>query len=102
MPEKEYIIFYDESDNYGKYYSDKDFEGLRDQEVEIIATHEVFQAQVEKYNDIGENIASYSDYCELCLEDIAGKLLLNTKNRLIYSFSKHRGEQLTDHLGYAR
>lgn len=87
-----------------KYYCNKDLEGAHDAEVDIIATKEVFLAQVEKYNDIGESleeIASYSDYQELRPADIAGKLLLDSVNRLLYSFGKHKGKLVTDHLAYA-
>lgn len=87
-----------------KYYCNKDLEGAHDAEADIIATKEVFFAQVEKYNDIGgniEEIASYSDYRELRPADIAGKLLYDTDNKLIFSFGKHKGKFVTDHLDYA-
>ncbi len=87
-----------------KYYCNKDLEGAHDAEVDIIATKEVFLAQVEKYNDIGENIeeiATYSDYRELCPADISGKLLLDAENNLIYSFGPHRGKKVTEELGFA-
>lgn len=46
-------------------------------------------------------IATYSNYNELRQADISGKLLFDPVNNLIYTFGKHSGKLVTDHLIYA-
>ena len=88
-----------------RFYCNQELEGAHDAENDIRATKDIFLAQIERYDDIGENleeIAAFSTYNPNRPADITGKLLYNEEGNLIFNFGKHSGALVTDHLDYAR
>ena len=88
-----------------RFYCNQELEGAHNAENDIRATKEVLFAQVERYNEIGNNVQSLSDFSQYSTNrfaDITGKLIYNANNDLLFNFGKHRFEKVIDNTDYAK
>ena len=75
-----------------RFYCDKDLEGAHSANADTRATYEVLKAQLDKYDDIPqdmEGLAEYSSYGNNV--DFAGRLIYDEKGREVINFGKHKG-----------
>jgi DNA polymerase-3 subunit epsilon len=92
-----------------KFYCDKDLEGAHGAEADTIATYEVFQSQLERYEgqealDMGGNVlttiqndmASIHQLVASNMVDLAGRFVLNDKGVEVFNFGKHKGKPVAD------
>jgi DNA polymerase-3 subunit epsilon len=87
-----------------RFYCNKSITSAHSAEADIIATKEVFLAQIERYSDIGvtvEEIVKFTGSGSRRNVDIAGKLVYNDKNEIVYNFGKHNGKRVKDEKSYA-
>jgi len=80
-----------------KFYCDKDLTDAHSAEADTQATYEIFLAQIERYDDLEndmEKLASYSHHTERA--DFAGFILFNDDKEEIFSFGKYKGQKVTD------
>ncbi|GAB1350996.1 3'-5' exonuclease [Ignavibacteriales bacterium] len=87
-----------------QFYCGKKIVGAHSAEADIVATMEVFLAQLEKYSDIGdspEEIAQYLGAGRTKNADISGKLVFNDRDEIVYNFGKHVGKRVKDEKSYA-
>ncbi|MBU0560430.1 MAG: hypothetical protein KKG93_12775 [Bacteroidetes bacterium] len=87
------------------FYCDRALENAHDAEVVTRAAKEIFLAQLEYYNDIGNNlneISAFSSYDDFRQADISRKLLYNENGQLIFNYGKHRHKLVADHLDHVQ
>ncbi len=77
-----------------KFYCNKNLENAHSAEADTIATFEVLEAQLDKYNDVLENdvkfLADFSSKTKLL--DYAGRIILNDKEEAVFNFGKYKGK----------
>ena len=77
-----------------KFYCEKDLNNAHDAMFDTIATWEVLEKQIEKYNldsDVNR-LADLSRAGNHKIVDMAGRIAINTKGDVIYNFGKHKGK----------
>ena len=80
-----------------KFYCDKELENAHSAEADTLATYEVLKAQIERYDDLENDInflAEYSKHKEFV--DFAGYIAYNEDGDEVFSFGKHRGKRVVD------
>ena len=66
-------------------------------ETDTKATYEILKAQVEKYDDLENNISFLSNFStRRKFADLAGFIVFNEKNQECFSFGKHKGKLVID------
>lgn len=93
-----------------KFYCDKDLENAHSAEADTIATFEILKAQLDRYKDkvfkdrsgrtmvpVVNDVKELSDFSFTSRAvDLIGHIVLNDKNREIFSFGKHKGKAVED------
>jgi len=82
-----------------KFYCNKEIENAHSAEADIIATYEVLKSQLDKYDDLENDIsflAEFSQNNKNKLLDFAGRLAINKKGEPIYNFGKHKDKTIKD------
>lgn len=80
-----------------KFYCGKDLENAHSAEADTMATYEILKAQLEKYDDLENDVNflnQYSTHKERA--DFAGFILYNDEGEEIFSFGKHKGKRVVD------
>lgn len=81
-----------------RFYCNKELSDAHSACADIRATYEVFKAQLERYEDLGnsslDTIAEYSSYNRNV--DLAGRLILDENDDVIVNFGKYKGRKLVD------
>ncbi|MCK9305461.1 MAG: 3'-5' exonuclease [Bacteroidales bacterium] len=77
-----------------KFYCNKKLENAHSAEADTIATFEVLESQLDRYNDVLENdvkfLADFSSKTKLL--DYAGRIILNDKEEAVFNFGKYKGK----------
>ena len=75
-----------------KFYCDKDLVGAHSAEADTLATYEVLEAQIARYDDIGDTVEALAEFSTHGKTvDFAGRIALNDKGEEIFTFGKYRG-----------
>lgn len=83
-----------------KFYCNKEMEGAHDASNDIRATIEVFNAQLERYTDLTNDIDSISEYCETKGRiDAGGKFAYDSDGDEIFTFGQNKNKKVKDNLG---
>ena len=80
-----------------KFYCNKDLTDAHSAEADTKATYEVLEGQLEKYDDLQNDIkwlADFSKHKEFA--DFAGFIRFNKENQEVFSFGKHKGKLVED------
>lgn len=88
-----------------KFYCNKDLEDAHSAEADTLATYEILLAQVDKYDDLENDVNSLSSFSKHGKRaDFAGFILMNDEEQEIFSFGKYKGrtveEVLIENPGY--
>lgn len=90
------IFFKKEPRNLGaayQFYCGKTLENAHSAEADVMATFEVLDAQVGKYDDVPNEIAELSDFSsQNRFADLAGMIHFNEKEQEIFAFGKYKGQ----------
>lgn len=81
------------------FYCNKDLKNAHTAMADAEATWEVLDAQIEKYNDLKDDVDFLSDfsmYGNVKRLDFAGRLGYNKDGVAIYNFGKHKGKTIED------
>ena len=77
-----------------KFYCNKELENAHSAEADTIATFEILEAQLDKYNDVLENdvkfLSEFSTKSKFV--DYAGRIVLDEKDVPTINFGKHKGK----------
>ena len=82
-----------------QFYCGREHEGAHSAESDVLATIDVFYAQLEKYGLTemsSEELALHSNYDREML-DLSGKFSKNEDGEIVFNFGKHRGEPAKNH-----
>ena len=76
---------------YG-FYCDKDLTGAHSAEVDTLATYEVLLAQIEKYDELENNVDFLAEFSQRGgkFADMAGFIRYNEEGKEVLSFGKYR------------
>nr|WP_299201871.1 3'-5' exonuclease [uncultured Brumimicrobium sp.] len=82
-----------------KFYCDKELINAHSAEADVIATYEVLKAQVERYEELENDmdfLAEFSTQNKFKIIDFAGRLAENEKGEPVYNFGKHKGKTIEE------
>ena len=80
-----------------KFYCGKDLEGAHGAEADTRATYEILKAQIEKYDDLQNDIPFLSEFSSYNKNaDFVGRIIFNEDNEEIFNFGKYKGEKVAD------
>jgi len=80
-----------------QFYCGKELEGAHGAEADTNATYEILLAQLDKYDDIENNVDALSEYSTHGERaDFAGFILMNDKKQEIFSFGKYKGRTVEE------
>ncbi|MCK5639012.1 MAG: 3'-5' exonuclease [Flavobacteriaceae bacterium] len=80
-----------------QFYCKKDLENAHSAEADTMATYEILEAQIAKYDDIDNDVDFLSDYSlHQKRADFAGFILFDEDKEEIFSFGKYKGKKVVD------
>ncbi len=80
-----------------KFYCAKDLEGAHGAEADTNATYEVLLSQLDRYEELENNVKSLSEYTtRRHSADFAGFIGYNKEGEEEFSFGKHKGRKVED------
>lgn len=92
-----------------KFYCDKELNNAHSAEADTLATLAVLEAQVERYNEmevrdnLGKKIGNFANDMDRLhsltftkMADLAGRIVYNNKDEIVFNFGKHRGKLVAD------
>ncbi|WP_031425821.1 3'-5' exonuclease [Flavimarina sp. Hel_I_48] len=80
-----------------KFYCQQELTDAHSAEADTIATYEVLKAQLDRYEDLENNMKSLADFsARKKLADFAGFIAYNKDDEEVFSFGKHRGKKVDD------
>jgi DNA polymerase-3 subunit epsilon len=80
-----------------KFYCGEDLENAHSALADTTATFEILEAQLEKYDDLKNDVAFLSEYSTYHKRaDFAGFVLFNDKNEEIFTFGKYKNQKVED------
>ncbi len=88
-----------------KFYCEKDLENAHSAEADTLATYEILKAQLDRYDDLENDIAKLADFSNrFRAVDFAGFIILNKEDKECFSFGKYKNrtveEVLEENPGY--
>jgi DNA polymerase-3 subunit epsilon len=80
-----------------KFYCGLDLNNAHSAEADTKATYEVLKAQLDKYDDLINDITFLSDFSSQSRNvDFAGRIVYNEKNEEVINFGKYKGQLVAD------
>lgn len=75
-----------------KFYCNESLENAHSAEADTKATYEILKAQLDRYEDLENNIKTLSEFTTRKKSvDFAGFIALNKEGKEVFSFGKHKG-----------
>ena len=80
-----------------KFYCGKDLENAHSAEADTFATYEILKSQIEKYDDLENDIDFLSKFSKNGdFVDYAGRVAYNADGLEVFNFGKHKGRSVVD------
>lgn len=80
-----------------KFYCDKSLENAHSAEADTIATWQVLQAQIKRYEQLPNDIKGLHEMSGQGNNvDLAGRFVFNNENIPVFNFGKHKGRPVSD------
>lgn len=80
-----------------KFYCNKEIENAHSAEADIEATFQVFEAQLNRYENLKHDIDFLHDFTRMNENvDLAGRIIFNDKKQEVFNFGKHKGKAVTE------
>ncbi|MBS3914087.1 MAG: 3'-5' exonuclease [Bacteroidetes bacterium] len=80
-----------------RFYCEKELENAHSAEADTIATWAVLKAQLDKYEDIPDDIEGLHRMSgQNNLADLAGRFIYNPDGEVLFNFGKHKGKKVKD------
>lgn len=80
-----------------RFYCDKDLENAHSAEADTTATYEILKAQLDKYDDLDNDIEFLSSYSNrFRAVDFAGFIVLNDDDIEVFSFGKYKNRPVEE------
>lgn len=82
-----------------RFYCNKELVDAHSANGDTQATYEIFKAQLERYNDLPDDIDKLSNFTtQKRTADFAGFLVFNDNNEVVIDFGKHKGKTVMETL----
>lgn len=80
-----------------KFYCQKELNNAHSAKADTEATWEIIQSQLDKYENLEPNIDFLHKFSgQSNLADLAGRLIFNDKQEIVFNFGKHKGKKVED------
>ena len=80
-----------------KFYCGKTLENAHSAEADVLATVEVLDAQVGRYEDLPKDVAGLSEFSfHSKFADLAGMIHFDENNKEIFAFGKYKGQKVKE------
>lgn len=80
-----------------KFYCDKTLENAHSAEADTHATFEIIDAQVGKYQELGNNVDALSEFSyHSKFADLAGNIIYDSEGVEVFNFGKYKGQRVVD------
>ena len=80
-----------------KFYCDRNLDDAHSAEADTRATYEVLKAQLDRYDDLENDIEFLAEYSSRGRSaDFAGCILYNDKEEEIFGFGKYKGQSVVE------
>lgn len=80
-----------------KFYCSKEIKNAHSAEADILATLEVFEAQLERYPELAQDVDFLHKFTAMNNNvDLAGRIVFNDKKEEVFNFGKHKGRTVTE------
>lgn len=80
-----------------KFYCDCDLEGAHSAANDTRATYEVFKAQIERYDDLENDMEFLAKYTRMGNSiDLSGRIVEGKNGEMEFNFGKHKGKRVVD------
>ncbi len=80
-----------------KFYCDKKLENAHTAEADVKATYEVLKAQIERYDDLKNDVNQISKFSsQKKTADFAGMIVFNNKGKETFNFGKNKGKTVEE------
>ncbi len=80
-----------------QFYCGKELKDAHSAEADTLATYEILLAQLEKYEDLENDIKSLSEYStHQKRADFAGFIMFDEDNDEVFTFGKYKGKKVTE------
>lgn len=80
-----------------KFYCNKDLENAHTAAADTQATYEVLLSQIEKYDDLKNDIEFLSNFSHhMKFVDFAGRIAYNKEGKEVFNFGKHKGKTVEE------
>lgn len=80
-----------------KFYCSKDLDNAHSAKADTEATWEIIQSQLDRYSNLEPNIDYLHKFSgQNNLADLAGRLVYNDKQEVVFNFGKHKGKRVED------
>lgn len=80
-----------------QFYCNKNLDNAHSAKADTVATYEVLLGQLEKYDDLENDINALSSLSKNPNQvDFANRLVKNDKGEILFNFGKHKGKKVVD------
>lgn len=80
-----------------KFYCDKEIVNAHSAEADIMATFDVFSAQLDRYPDLKKDVDALHQFTMMNQNvDLAGRIVYNDKKQEVFNFGKHKGKTVDE------
>lgn len=80
-----------------KFYCNKSLENAHSAEADIIATYEILEKQLERYDELQNDMNFLHEFSSRSNNvDLAGRIVFNNKGVEVFSFGKHKDKPVED------
>jgi len=80
-----------------KFYCQKDLTNAHSAEADTMATYEILEAQIEKYEEINGDVEFLSEFSNRQrVADFAGFIAFNKEDEEVFTFGKYKGRRVED------
>ncbi|HEU4717872.1 MAG TPA: 3'-5' exonuclease [Bacteroidia bacterium] len=80
-----------------QFYCKKTIENAHSAEADIVATYEVLEAQLDRYEELKGDVDFLSDFSSRTNNvDLMGRIIYNEKGIPVFNFGKHNGKPVVD------
>lgn len=80
-----------------QYYCNKNLENAHSAEADTIATFEVLESQIQKYEDLNGEVgflSEFSEHAKYRKLDLMGRIGLDEKDNPVFNFGKYKGQKV--------
>ncbi len=80
-----------------KFYCQKELTDAHSAKADVKATWEILKAQIDRYDDLDNNIDALSIYSSSSNSaDLAGRLIFDDEGNVLFNFGKHKGKKVAE------